>query len=99
MSGDTFTCVSPMTRPALTLFDAWNIGLSVHNADNETLSSSTPRIWGRCSRCGLERHLRCRINRLRWRQANNLGGRACGGSEHEADWPKDGVGYLHVGGR
>jgi lipopolysaccharide transport system ATP-binding protein len=97
MSGDTVHLVFAYDAPGSDTLRSVDIGVSVHTQNNETLfvvyaSYMGPLLTVRSGKGTL----RCRINRLPLAPGQYLVGARVEVANDEADWPKDGVGYLHV---
>lgn len=97
MSGDTVHLVFGYEAPGPDMLRNVDIGVSVHTQQNETLfvlyaSYTGPLLTVRAG----DGTLRCRINHLPLAPGQYLVGARVEVAKDEADWPKDGVGYLHV---
>ena len=97
MSGDTVHLAFAYDAPGTDTLRRVDIGVSVHTQNNDTLfvvyaSYTGPLLTVRSGKGTL----RCRINRLPLAPGQYLVGARVEVANDEADWPKDGVGYLHV---
>jgi homopolymeric O-antigen transport system ATP-binding protein len=97
MSGDTIHMVFGYDAPGTDTLRSVDIGVSVHTQNNETLFVLYASYTGSLLtvRAG-KGTLRCRIDRLPLAAGQYLIGARVEVANDEADWPKDGVGYLRV---